>query len=244
MKQMGNMLPSIPGGWTETTVPIRDREFRLHVPARPDDFLEDPTILQASDESGYMPYWPYLWGSAPTMSRLVLEADWQHGTRALEIGSGIGLVGLAGLAAGLDVTFSDYDANSVQLALTNAQTNGFGNTAGLVFDWRNLNRICQRTPHTNNAHQGASQLEHFPVILGCDVIYEPQIHEPILNVLDRFLTPDGLCWLADPGRSHADAFIERARRRGYRVSIKNDAGTETAAPLINQFQMLTLQQTQ
>ena len=224
---MTKELPTIPGGWTETSVSVLHCDFHLQVPAQPDEFLDDPAVQQESEESDYMPYWPYLWGSAPLMARLILQAEWVSGTRALEIGAGIGLVGLAGLAAGLDVTFSDYDAAAVQLSLANSRSNGFSNAAGLVLDWRNL--------------ASSSMPERFPVILGCDVIYEPQVHKPILNVLGRLLVSGGLCWIADPGRAEAVTFIEMARQRGYCVSIRDEAGAELDSPAINQFQMLILQ---
>ena len=140
-----------------------------------------------------------------------------------------------------------------------------------MLDWRNLNEIRRLTSNSSDAdringsgtaqavrcrdigdkkpgglHHSAHRhatgsLDRFPIILGCDVVYEPQIHEPILNVLDRFLTATGVCWLADPGRSQAADFATRARERGYRVSIRNKAGTEIDGFSINQFQMLVLQ---
>ena len=42
-----------------------------------------------------MPYWPYLWPAAYAMSAAVLRENWPPGAAALEIGAGIGLVGLA-----------------------------------------------------------------------------------------------------------------------------------------------------
>jgi predicted nicotinamide N-methyase len=95
------------------------------------------------------------------------------------------------------VVFSDYDPQSVRLALYNAAQNGFPNARGTIVDWRS-------PPSTR-----------YPLILGCDLIYEQQNHEPILHVIDVMLAPGGVCWLADPGRHQADAFVRLARSRGY-----------------------------
>ena len=110
---------------------------------------------------------------------------------ALEIGAGIALTGLAALARGLAVTFSDYDQRAIDLALFNARANHLDERAtGLLLDWR---RPIER---------------QFPVIFGCDVIYEKQNHRPILGLLEKMLAREGECWITDPGRHQADAFQE------------------------------------
>ena len=110
---------------------------------------------------------------------------------ALEVGAGIALTGLAALARGLAVTFSDYDQRAIDLALFNARENHLDERAtGLLLDWRQpLDR-------------------RFPVIFGCDVIYERQNHRPILGLLEKMLSKDGECWITDPGRHQADAFLD------------------------------------
>jgi predicted nicotinamide N-methyase len=190
-------LPEIPGGWTTRMVTVAGRAFPMALPASPDAFLEDPRVLEAHQRDGYMPYWGYLWPTSLEMATAVLEHRWPAGTRALEIGAGIGLSGLAGLAAGLEVVFSDYDAQAVELALFNARMNGLDRARGLVLDWR------------------SPPAERYPVIFGCDVIYERQNHAPILNLLDIMLADQGEAWFADPGRHQADAFLADARQQGY-----------------------------
>lgn len=193
-----NGLPEIAGGWEQKDVTIADRTFRLIRPADPDALLDDPEVLKANVADNYMPYWGYLWPAALEMAKAILSAGFPEGTRTLEVGAGIGLAGLAGLAAGLDVVFTDYDRTSVRLALSNAVLNGFSEAQGAFLDWRHAPDV------------------QFPLILGCEVIYEKANHDPILNVLDHMLEPDGACWLADPGRHTVDQFLSLAKSRGYR----------------------------
>jgi predicted nicotinamide N-methyase len=129
-------LPSIPGGWTEREWVIEGRAFRLTLPAVPDAFLEDPDVHAAFDRDEYMPYWAYLWPAALKMVATILKSEWPPQAEVLEIGAGIGIVGLAGLARGLNVTISDYEPKAVELALYNARRNGFTQGQGLVLDWR------------------------------------------------------------------------------------------------------------
>ena len=196
-------LPSVPGGWATKNVVIAGKPIRLTSPRDPDAFLDDPDVNSAHANTGYMPYWGYIWPAAWDMALAVLEENWREDdngrTEVLEIGAGVGLVGLAGLAAGLSVTFSDYDPQAVAAALFNARQNGWHQAEGVVLDWRK------------------PMARQFPLILGGDVIYERANHEPILNLLDQMLAADGACWLADPGRGRTDAFVMLACRRGYRV---------------------------
>lgn len=192
-------LPEIAGGWEQKEFTVTGRVFRLIRPANPDALLDDPEVLKLNIADDYMPYWGYLWPTSLDMAKFILAAKLAPGLPTLEVGAGIGLAGLAGLAAGLDVIFTDYDRTSVRLALSNAVLNGFPTARGAFLDWRD-----------------APDLQ-FPLILGCDVIYEKANHEPILNVLDHMLAPDGECWLADPGRHQADAFLELAKSRSYHL---------------------------
>lgn len=192
-------LPVLPGGWTTRTFTVAGRNFSLTIPATPDALLDEPEVQAAHDRDGYMPYWSYLWPTSLEMAKALLETTWPPGLPTLEIGAGLGLAGLAGLAAGLEVTFSDYDQQSVRLALSNARDNGYPQASGIRLDWRTPPRM------------------QFPLILGCDVIYELQNHAPILNLLEVMLTADGAAWMADPGRHQADAFLQAARERKFQI---------------------------
>jgi predicted nicotinamide N-methyase len=91
-------LPEIPGGWAAREIVVDRRNFRLTLPASPDAFLDDPAVRAASERDDYMPYWPYLWPAALSMAEAVARADWPAGTEVLEIGAGIGFVGLVALS--------------------------------------------------------------------------------------------------------------------------------------------------
>jgi predicted nicotinamide N-methyase len=215
-------LPNIPGGWTTLTVDVGPRVIDLVLPAKPDDFLDDPAVLEANRRDDYMPYWSYLWPAAVPMSRALSHAGWPSGTRVLELGSGVGLVGLAAMARGWDVTFSDYDETSLLVCRWNARRNGLPDPPVLRLDWRD------------------PPAEQFPVIVGCEVIYDAKNHEPILNVLEQMLAPGGVCWIGDPCRSQAPKFFELALRRGFGVVVRNEAGRVVACPVESGLQIFEL----
>ena len=208
-------LPVIPCGWTEAEFRVLDRSFRLMVPFRPDSLLDSPEVLSANVRDDYMPYWAYLWPAALQIAESMLQNPWPRETRVLELGCGLGLVGIAALAAGCQVSLTDYDVNAITTARMNAALNGFPDADAFVLDWRSPPELT------------------YAVIIGCDVTYESRNHAPILDLIDRMLEPDGFCWIADGGRNAAPAFVDLARIRGYSVGMRDLEGKEINDPGLN-----------
>lgn len=193
-------LPPFPGGWKTYDYKVLGHEFPILAPAQPDALLDLPEVLEANRKDDYMPYWGFLWPTSLDMSKAILQSPKKPEGDVLELGTGVGLVGIAALRAGWRVVLTDYDETSVRLALLNAERNGFAEPRGCLLDWR--------TPFE----------KQYDLILGCDLIYEQQTHEPMLTVLRAMLSPTGECWLADPGRHQADHFLKRAKEAGFKMT--------------------------
>lgn len=218
-----DQLPGVPGGWQDDVVELGERVLRLARPADPDAFLDDAGVHAANARNDYMPYWAFLWPSAVAMARTVLaRAPWPVGSRVLELGAGIGLVGLAAQCRGDAVTFSDHDRTALHLCRLNARRNQLAAPGLLELDWR---------------QPGG---EKFPVIIGCEVTYDAPSHGPLLDVLSVQLHEGGVVWLGDPGRYQAIAFHKLAKERGWEARILDESGTTHAAPLSGGFQILEL----
>src|SRR5947199_6891354 len=145
----------IPGGWSEREVAILHHRFKLLTPADPDALLEHLESPETATQPHLAdPYWAKLWPAAPLLAAAMVRNPPPRGTQMLELGCGSGLAGIAALACGLDVIFSDYVPLAVDLALENARRNGFSNAKGLALDWR-----------TSEGEQ------KFPLIVAADVIY-------------------------------------------------------------------------
>jgi SAM-dependent methyltransferase len=208
-------LPEIPFGWTEAEFQVAGRTFRLLVPFRPDSLLDSPEVLSANARDDYMPYWAYLWPASLQIAESILRSEWSKSTRVLELGCGLGLVGISALAAGYQVALTDYDEKAVTAARMNAGINGFPDADAFVLDWRE------------------PRISSYGVIVGCDVTYESRNHAPLLTLIDRMLDPDGFCWIADGGRNAAPAFVELARNCGFSVIIRDISGREVIDPGLN-----------
>ena len=191
----------VPGGWCEREVVVGDRAIRLLSPTDPDCLLQDlEEPATGAPEHFVDPYWAKIWPAAPLLAAAVLRSPILPGPQALELGCGAGLAGIAALAAGLDVTFSDYVPLAVELAKENAARNGFPGAAGIVLDW----------------NQPAEQ--KFPLILGADVTYDRTHFAPLLNTVEAMLSPGGEAWFGDVGRGPTEEFVRRATERGWIVS--------------------------
>jgi predicted nicotinamide N-methyase len=167
-----------------STLFFGDRSVRIVRPADPDRLLDDPGVLSWNRQDDYMPYWAYLWPGAHLLAEAVAREPWRDGTPALEIGCGLGLAGLVGVARGLRVRFTDYDEAPLRFVARSAAENGFdpARYATARLDWRELPE------------------ERFPVILGADVLYERRLVPLVANLLARLLEPDGVGLVAGPYR--------------------------------------------
>jgi predicted nicotinamide N-methyase len=199
-------LPETPreavGPLVEQTVILAGHTFRMCCPGEPDRLLENTAVIEAFRRDEYMPYWADLWPASRMLAKTVLQADWLAGLEALEVGCGLGLPGVAALARGLRVTFSDYDATALHFAATNARLNGFTDFELLRLDWR-------RPPD-----------RRFPLILASDLLYEERNVVPVIGLLQAMLAPTGLCLLTDQDRKPAPHFRQVLSEKGFAFSTQ------------------------
>jgi predicted nicotinamide N-methyase len=188
-------VPEIPpealGPIARDQVIIDGRTFLIEHPGESDQLLDRPEVRTAFAADEYLPYWADLWPAARMLAKVVLREPWAPGLEALEVGCGLGLPGIAALAAGLRVTFSDYDLTALRFAAANARLNGFTDFRTLRLDWREPPAGLQ-----------------VPVVLASDLIYEIRNAEPLAGVVKRVLAPGGVCLMTDQDRVPAHLLRE------------------------------------
>jgi predicted nicotinamide N-methyase len=211
----------IPGGWSERDLSLGNRTLRILLPAVPDEFLEELEQTTPSTPEAD-PYWAELWPASLPMARLVHAASWPDRASAIELGCGIGVVGLAALLAGLEVTFTDRVELAVATAVENAHRNGFTHATGSVLDW-------MQPPQQSHS-----------IILASDVLYDRGLHEPLLHAIESLLADGGECWLGDPGRSATNAFLERVALTDFQLQMYDETGRETTTLQLGEFRLIIL----
>jgi predicted nicotinamide N-methyase len=181
-------------------------EGRTFLMTRPDDsdrLLEHPAVRAAFAVDEYLPYWADLWPASRMLAKAVVREPWAPGLCALEVGCGLGLPGIAALARGLRVTFSDCDATALHFAAENARANGFTDFELLQLDWR-------RPP------EGL----RFPVLLASDLLFELRNVAPLVELIKKVLAPDGLCLLTDQDRPPSHLLRETLTAEGFRYATQ------------------------
>lgn len=195
------------GPTTVSVFEVGGRTIRLARPVEPDRLLDDPAVQDRNRVDDYMPYWAYLWPGAGMLAEAVL-GRWANvplgDDEVLELGCGLGLGGLAAMALGFRVRFTDYDPAAFGFIRRSLAENGFpADRASLaVLDWR-------EPPEAR-----------FARIIAADVLYERRLVPLVADVLAKLLAPGGEALIATPYRASAEDFPREARARGLAVEAE------------------------
>jgi predicted nicotinamide N-methyase len=182
---------------------VEESTFLIERPAEPQRIPNHPCVRTTFAEGEYVPYWTDLWPASRMLAKAILREPWESAAEALEVGCGLGLPGVAALARGLRVTFSDYDPAALEFAAHNARLNGFPDFRTLRLDWR--------SPPT---------ALRVPVVLASDLIYELGNVEPLVGLIRHVLLPGGLCLLTDQDRVPSHALRETLTAQGFNYTAQ------------------------
>jgi len=178
------------------------------LPAEMANVLEESAGAQARRAVAagtHMPYWGLLWPSGLALAEALFASPaLAQGKRALELGCGLGATAIAAIARGMQLWAADCFAEALLFTRYNTLRNTGQTPRTLLLDWRSsLGRAAclERSP--------------FDVLLAADVLYEEEDQVPLLELAPRLLAPDGVFWLAQPGRRVSRAFVAAAHERGW-----------------------------
>ncbi len=172
------------GPETTTTLQFGEATVKVVRPTDPDRLLDDEGVRSWNRADDYMPYWAYLWPGAFLLAEAVAREPGLNGKTALEMGCGLGLAGLVGLARGMTVDFTDYDDAPLRFVSRSVQASGFPpeRFSTRILDWRR------------------PEARRYPVILGADVLYEKRLVPLVADVIAAMLEPGGVALVAGPYR--------------------------------------------
>ena len=157
-------------------------------------------LLDKVSDADRIPFWAELWPASIGLARFILQRErWFSGHTLLELGSGIGLAGIAAKLAGASVVQSDFLEEAFTFIRLNCIRNGVEPDPLLLADWRSFPQ-----------HAGG-----FDWVIGADILYEKTLHDSLEKVLHQVVKVGGGVLLADPGRGYAAQFIERLIAAGW-----------------------------
>jgi predicted nicotinamide N-methyase len=179
-------VAGIPVVWHHLVEGDPPEGFGLFVPQNPDAILEDLDEEEFAANDEKMPYFATLWPAAEKLAKIILEGtDWRD-LRVLDLGCGVGAVGLAAASRGARVTYLDWEPRALAIVERSAQSLQLPAEALVAADWRS-----------------PPELQSFDRVLAADVLYEERNVVPLARFFRKHLSPGGEAWIADPGRPYA-----------------------------------------
>lgn len=185
------------------TLPRAGRTYSILTPTDHDRLLDEAE----ADPEQNLPYWAEIWPSGIALGDVALARAAELAGRAvLELGSGLGITAAAALEAGAELLAADYSAVSLALCRHNALCNAGREPRTMEINWR---------APTDELLAHADAIRGYLRILAADVLYETRDIAPLLALTERLLAPDGVLWLAEPGREAAQRFLAAATALGW-----------------------------
>ena len=182
---------------SETLLEVPGHRVRLTRVADAAALLADiEPVTFAEDER--LPYWAELWPSAVALAHFIAKYLNLDGRRILELGCGLGLVGVVAALQGARVLCTDYEEAALAFARQNARGNACRGMRFRLVDW------CR-----------PALRRRYDCILASDVIYEARSFGPLVSLLQRYLARGGMAVLAEPGRVNAPPFFTLLRQHGF-----------------------------
>ena len=148
--------------------------------------------------SASWPIFGVVWPSGLVLAHFMLDYDTGN-KRILEIGCGIGLTSLLLNKRDADITATDNHPEVEDFLLRNAALN------------KGRSISFERTDWGDNS----SQLGHFDLIIGSDLLYEDQHIELLSRFIEQHAKPVCEVILVDPGRGRKNKFSTRMAAYGY-----------------------------
>ncbi len=160
-----------------------DLEISILRPRDAEELLDEQVF---ADRDEMLPYWADLWPSSRLLARTIASRA-LRGKRVLELGCGLGLPSIAAALAGGRVTATDWSADAVEAARSNAVRNGVA-VETLVASWQEPDAIVARAP--------------WDLVIAADVLYERRNITLLGGLLPR-LSPRDMAGRSAPGARRA-----------------------------------------
>ena len=167
---------------------IAGHEFRFLVPKSLDGFV-DP-----NDVFNDFPLWTKIWEASIVLANHMANLPPDPQKHLLEIGCGIGLVGVVAAQFGHRITMTEYNTDALNFARANAFVNAPPEPWQLeiaALDWTDPNLDGR-----------------FDIIMGSEVIYKEEYFEPVLGLFKHYLKPGGEIILAEGVRKTSMTFFK------------------------------------
>ncbi|MCP4683087.1 MAG: methyltransferase domain-containing protein [Desulfobacterales bacterium] len=171
---------------------IRERNFNFLVPKSLDKFVDPDDVFHD------FPLWSKIWEASMILADHLAGIAVAPEKHYLEIGSGLGLVGIVASSFGHQVTMTEYNADAINFARANAQLNLAPEDSNL-----NIMKVDWNRPQLDGL---------FDCIIGSEVIYNEKDYQSILKLFKTCLKPGGEIILVEGVRKTSMDFFKQMGR--------------------------------
>ncbi|MFT7582145.1 MAG: putative nicotinamide N-methyase [Myxococcota bacterium] len=162
------------------------------------EFLDDGVAEGLGVSPASWPLFGVVWDASQILAHLMMDHD-IDGLRVLEVGCGLALASLILSHRNADITATDYNPDAGQFLTENLALNAGGGVDFERADWADDN----------------AELGQFDLIIGSDVLYEPDHAELLANFVARRGSPSCKVIIVDAGRGHRSKFMGKMVAHGF-----------------------------
>jgi 2-polyprenyl-3-methyl-5-hydroxy-6-metoxy-1,4-benzoquinol methylase len=175
---------------------INNRKFQFFTPKYIEPYIDQDNPMKD------FPLWAKLWESSFVLAQHMACQPVDPNTRILEIGSGLGIIGISAASFGHKITLSDYVDHALAFARANAELNHLPELPVIRLDWHQID--LSRT---------------YDCIIGSEVVYKEDDFSPLKKVFETLLKPGGEVILASEIRQTTLKFFETIQEE-YKIQIQ------------------------
>ncbi len=182
---------------------INGKELTFFVPRDITDLIDMENPMRN------FPLWAKVWEAAIVLLDHMARLKPSPERRVLEIGAGLGTVGITAASLGHRVTITEYNPDALEFIRANCLANGCKDVEVLYLDWNN--------PILDGK---------FDLIIGSEVVYREQDIDNLKKLFDQALAPNGQVVLAEQLRSTGMSFWQKMALsysiKARRVKLRSD----------------------
>lgn len=197
MSELDTILSQISSKYEIEIEPIRIGEKTLQIVQVKNLEEHFANLLSLEDiQVKDLPFWARVWEASFLLAYFMGRQPVALGHRILEIGAGIGVVGVYTALCGHKVVISDINEDALLFARANVLLNNATQAEVRSVDWNDV-----------------ELKEEYEMIIGSEVVYERECYPLLVSFLDRALAPGGLIFLAKHHELDAPKFFEELTTR-------------------------------
>ena len=164
---------------------VNRKKFNFLIPKTIDRFINKDNLFNE------FPLWAKIWEATSVLSTYMADLPVNPEKRFLEIGAGIGVVGIVAASFGHRVVMSEHNPDALNFARANAVINKCNNLEIKDLDWNKP--VCD---------------ELFDQIIGSEVVHKKSDIKSLLMLFNKCLKPGGDITLAEGIRETGLIFRE------------------------------------